>query len=185
MLPVFERYYREILSFLAGKVSDRAMAADLTQESYARAYAAQVSGDGIGNPRAMLYRIARNLVVDHHRHAEVRTDVELPAVDDAADHARGPRSLEPEVATASQQGVLALAQAIDGLPPRCREAFMLNRFDGLSYADVAGHMGISVKMVEQHIKHALDACERCRARSAGDGQPVVGPRRKLNRSRYD
>lgn len=179
---MFERYYREILSFLSGKVADRAMAADLAQESYARAYAAQGSGDGVHNPRALLYRIARNLVVDHHRHAEVRTEVEMPACEEAAEQARAPRSLEPEVATASQQGVLALAQAIDNLPLRCREAFMLNRFDGLSYVQVAAQMGISVKMVEQHISNALDACERCRVRSDGD---AAAPRRKLKSSRHD
>jgi RNA polymerase sigma-70 factor (ECF subfamily) len=176
---MFERYYREILGFLSGKVADRAMAADLTQESYARAYAAQGSGDGVNNPRAMLYRIARNLVIDHHRHAEVRTEVEMPACEQAVATAPAPRSLEPEVATASRQGVLALAQAIDNLPPRCREAFMLNRFDGLSYAEVAGRMGISVKMVEQHISNALDACARCR-----DGD-AAAPRRKLKRSRQN
>lgn len=176
---MFERYYREILSFLSGKVADRAMAADLAQESYARAYAAQGSGDGVNNPRAMLYRIARNLLIDHHRHAQVRTEVELPAGDDAAQQAQAPRSMEPEVAHASQQGVMALAQAIDDLPPRCREAFMLNRFDGLSYAQVAGQMGISVKMVEQHISNALDACARCR-----DGDAAAA-RGKLERPRHD
>lgn len=179
---MFERYYREILSFLSGKVADRAMAADLAQESYARAYAAQGAGDGINNPRAMLYRIARNLVIDHHRHAEVRTEVEMPACDEAAAQARAPHSLEPEVAAAARQGMMALAQAIDNLPPRCREAFMLNRFDGLSYAQVAGRMGISVKMVEQHISNALDACERCRAQSGDD---AAAPRRKPKRSRLD
>jgi RNA polymerase sigma-70 factor (ECF subfamily) len=176
---MFERYYREILSFLSGKVADRAMAADLAQESYARAYAAQGTGDDVNNPRAMLYRIARNLVIDHHRHAEVRGAVEMPACDEQAALARAPRSLEPEVAAVSRQGVMALAQAIDHLPPRCREAFMLNRFDGLSYAEVAGRMGISVKMVEQHISNALDACARCHQDAAPE------PRRKMKRPRAD
>lgn len=190
-LTVFERYYRELLSFLSGKVADRSMAADLAQESYARVYAAQLSGAGVANPRALLYRVARNLVIDHYRHAEVRTGVELPAgeAQTEADQAHGPRHLEPEVAAASQQGVQALAQTIDGLPPRCREAFMLNRIEGHSYAEVAARMGISVKAVEQHLKLALDACDRCLAHGgdaaqAGSGNgaaPVAArprPRRK-------
>ena len=183
---MLERYYREILSFLSGQVSDRSMAADLAQESYARVYAAQLAGAGIVNPRALLYRTARNLVIDHYRHAEVRTGVELPACEDEVAQVRGPRSLEPEVAAASQQGIRALAQAIDNLPPRCREAFMLNRIEGLSYVEVAARMGISVKMVEQHLKLALDACDRCLAQTEGnsdakaDGKAPVAarPRRK-------
>jgi len=62
------------------------MAADLAQESYARVYAAQLSGAGIVNPRALLYRTARNLVIDHYRHAEVRTGVELSACEAEAEH---------------------------------------------------------------------------------------------------
>lgn len=176
---MFERYYRELLSFLSGKLSDRGVAADLAQESYARVYAAQASGTTVGNPRALLYQTARNLVIDHLRRGDVRAGVELASVQADAVDAPGPRDWEPETALASRQGVSALVAAIDGLPTRCREAFMLNRFEGLTYAQVAARMGISVKMVEQHIKHALDTCERCRGEP-----PAPGPRRKLNRSRH-
>ncbi|MCR6480723.1 sigma-70 family RNA polymerase sigma factor [Variovorax sp. ZS18.2.2] len=183
---MFERYYRELLGFLSRKVSDRSVAADMTQESYARVYAAQASGSTIGDPRALLYQTARNLVIDHQRHGEVRAGVELPPAQVEPVEAHASRNCEPETALASRQGVSALVSVIDNLPPRCREAFMLNRFEGLTYAQVGAHMGISVKMVEQHIKHALDACERCRARSAGeDAAGPHAPRKKLNRSRHE
>ncbi|MFT4195874.1 MAG: sigma-70 family RNA polymerase sigma factor [Ottowia sp.] len=180
---MFERYYRELLSFLARKVRDRDTAADLAQESYARVYAAQAAGSVVGDPRALLYQTARNLVIDHQRHGDVRAGVEVPAGHAEAGAVPGCRNWEPETALSSRQGVRALAAAIDGLPPRCREAFMLNRFEGMTYAQVAARMGISVKAVEQHIKHALDACERCRA--TGDGTQPAPARRKLNRSRHD
>lgn len=182
---MFERYYRELLSFLSRKVTDRTVAADLTQESYARVYAAQAAGSSIGDPRALLYKTARNLVIDHQRHGDVRTSVEMPSSQAEPDAAHGCRNWEPETAMSSQQGFSALVTVIDNLPLRCREAFMLNRFDGLTYAMVAARMGISVKAVEQHIKHALDACERCRAQSAGDASMPSAARRKLNRSHHD
>ncbi len=166
---MFERYYRELLSFLSGKVYDRDTAADLAQESYARVYAAQQAGTAIRDPRALLYRTARNLVIDHQRHGDVRAAVEqapAPDTSDESDDHAGPRNFEPEVALSSAQGIAAMVTAIESLSPRCREAFMLNRFEGLSYAQVAAHMGISVKTVELHLKTALDACERCRVQSA-------------------
>lgn len=182
---MLEHYYREILRFLSGRIADRSTAADLAQESYARAYAAQTAGSSIDDPRAMLYRIARNLLVDHHRHTAVRAEIEIHAEDDVVTRVHGPRGLEPETAAASRQGVISLVDTIDGLPPRCRQAFMLNRFDGLSYAEVAIEMGISVKMVEQHIKLALDACARSRSQQEGVASGSGAPRRKLHRSRHD
>lgn len=182
---MFERYYRELLNFLSRKVADRGVAADLTQESYARVYSAQAAGSVVDDPRALLYQTARNLAIDHLRHRDVRASVEMPPQDAAQELAPGPRNWEPETALSSQQGILALAQAIDQLPTRCREAFMLNRFDGLSYAEVAARMGISVKAVEQHIKLALDACERAHRQVSGAPAAAPGPRRKLPRSRHD
>nr|WP_315230875.1 sigma-70 family RNA polymerase sigma factor [uncultured Albidiferax sp.] len=181
---MFDRYYRELLNFLVRQVADRATAADLTQESYARVYAAQASGSSIQEPRALLYRTARNLVIDHQRHGAVRAGVEVASKDAEPMDSPGPRDWEPEAALSSRQGVSAMVAAIDKLPPRCREAFMLNRFDGLSYAQVAAQMGISVKMVEQHIKLALDTCERCRRASAAGAISETTPRTKLHRSRH-
>jgi RNA polymerase sigma factor (sigma-70 family) len=44
--------------------------------------------------------------------------------------------------------------AVARLPPRCREVFWNNRVDGLSYAQVAAHLGISVSAVEKHMARA-------------------------------
>ncbi|WP_034387539.1 RNA polymerase sigma factor [Comamonas composti] len=181
---MLERYYRDLLNFLSRKVADRSVAADLTQETYARIYAAQASGTAINNGRALLYQTARNLAIDHQRHNIVRDGVEVPLTDDEPIDAPGPMGLEPEAALASQQGILSLVAAIDGLPLRCREAFMLNRFEGMTYSQVAERMGISVKAVEQHIKHALDVCERIRLQDRGTPGAMVTARKKLNRSKH-
>lgn len=180
---MFEPYYRELLSFLVRRVCDRSDAAELTQESYARVYAAQAAGTKVGDPRALLYRTARNLLIDLQRRRRLRAGVELEAEAGGAAEATGPAPWEPEAALASRQGVQALVETIEALPPRCREAFVLNRFEDLSYAQVAERMGISVKMVEQHMKLALDACERCRRSGAGEPDGALAPRRKLPRSR--
>ncbi|MNT76910.1 putative RNA polymerase sigma factor FecI [compost metagenome] len=77
---------------------------------------------------------------------------------------------EPEVAATSAQGMASLIATIDGLPLRCREAFILHKFDGLSQTEVAVQMGISRKMVEQHIQRAMVACRQCRAANEGGEQ---------------
>jgi RNA polymerase sigma factor (sigma-70 family) len=162
---VFERYYRELLNFLARKVGDRELAADLAQESYARVYA--VSGvQSVPEPRALLYTTARNLVTDHYRRSKVRAEAKQePSGDDDqaesdADAVLGPQSLEPDAILAGRQRLAAIERAVSELPPRPREAFVLYKLDGLSRGEVAETMGVSVKTVETHLEIAMQACVR-------------------------
>lgn len=161
LVIVLERYYRELLNFLSRTVNDRDAAADLAQESYARVLALRQSGQAIANARALLYRTARNLVIDRHRRGQFRAHEDLDAQDDAAEGAAAPRHEQPEEAYAHAQHARALAAAIEALPPRCREAFVLNRFEGLSHQEVAERMGISKNMVAQHIIRGVLACQAC------------------------
>lgn len=160
---MFERYYRELLNFLARKVGDRELAADIAQESYARVYAVPNKSEVI-EPRALLYTTARNLVTDHHRRATVREQVEVPNEPDEhgdardLDTGRGPESLEPEAVFAGRQRLAAIAEVVAQLAPRPREAFVLYKLDGLSRGDVAEKMGVSIKTVETHLAIAMDAC---------------------------
>lgn len=182
---MFERYYRELLSFLSRKVSDRATAADLAQESYARVYAAQQSGEVVREPRALLYRTARNLVIDQGRRGDVRARYAEPEdglASDEPDNTLGPSAFEPDTALASQQMVNAILATIDQLPLRCREAFILHKFDGLTHAEVAQRMGVSVKMVEQHVKNAVDACQRSREAIDGQVPPAMASLRRRKKA---
>ncbi len=169
---MLERYHTELLNFLCRLVGDRETAADLTQESFLRVLSAQSLGKAVVEPRALLYRVARNLVVDQHRRIQVRRHDDLDAI---AEHqlAAAPRHLQPEEALASQQVIRAYLSTIEALPPRCREAFVLFVFDDFSHADIARHMGISVSMVEKHIIRAMVACRQCERHLRGEG--VVTP----------
>ena len=52
-------------------------------------------------------------------------------------------------------GDLAVQQAIELLPPRCKLVFALHRQDGLTYSEIADVLDISVKTVETQIGRAL------------------------------
>lgn len=160
---VLECFHRELLNFLSRQVQDRDVAADLAQESYVRVLAAQSGGRVVQDIRALLYRVARNLVVDQHRRSQVRQHVDLHALAEDC-QPTAPASLQPEDALASRQRVGAYLGAIEDLPPRCREAFVLSIFDELSHAQIAQRMGISVSMVEKHVARGMLACKLCERR---------------------
>ncbi len=48
-----------------------------------------------------------------------------------------------------------ISSSVELLPERCRRAFVLNRYENLSYNDIASEMGVSVKTVEKHISKAM------------------------------
>lgn len=159
-------------------LKDRDEAQDVLQETYLRVLVHENAGERLREPRALLYRTARNIMLDRHRRAEVRAQVmadEEPS-DDLADDPAG----RPDRIVAARQAAQAMAATIEALPPRCREAFVLFKFDGLGQAEIAARMGISANMVAKHIMRAMDACERCRdepERVKDPAAPASGPPR--------
>lgn len=145
-----ERYYRELLRYFARKAGDGDTAADVVQEAYARVIALQHKGTDVLQPRALLYRVGRNLLSRQRlREATERRVLEALAIvsPDAAP------STEHRVGARQQLGrLLALLEA---MPAKRREAFILVRIHGLSYADSSRHMGVSELAIERHLARAL------------------------------
>jgi RNA polymerase sigma-70 factor (ECF subfamily) len=146
----------ELLQYLQKRLRDPEVAADLAQETYTRMMKYR-DVDHIEDFRLMQFRIANNLIFEYHRTRQRHHTDEHYSLDDT-----GPiRSVEPPVEAiidARQAVNTLLKRTITQLPPKCRLAFMLSRFDGMSYPQIAERMDISVKMVEKHITKALLAC---------------------------
>lgn len=65
-------------------------------------------------------------------------------------------SVPPGLSCVEMDDISGLVQsAVEALPPKCRKIFSLSRESGLSNAEIASEMGISVKTVEAHITRAL------------------------------
>jgi RNA polymerase sigma-70 factor (ECF subfamily) len=155
-----ERLYREhqpaLLRWLARFVRCEHTAADLAQESYLR-IAGAPDDHAITHPRAFLFRTARNLALDHLRKMRVRSITAQP-LDDAVDVA-GPEA-SAETTVLDRQRVRLFQQALDTMPPRSREVFLLHRLHHRTYADIARRLGISESAVEKNIMRALSHCRR-------------------------
>lgn len=165
---VVARYYRELHSLLVRTLKDRHAADDVVQEAFTRVLALRHAGRPVEKLRSVLHRTAYNLVIDASRRRKLRDHDDIDALPEDAVPAAA-RSTQPEERLSAAQRAEAMLSTIEALPPRCREAFVLFKIDGLDQAEVARRMGISVNMVERHVMRGMDACRACRDRLDGEG----------------
>lgn len=152
------RYYKELIAFFSNSLRDRDAAADVVHESYARVLAMD-EGVSIQEPRALLYRIGKNIVVDTAR----RLAVEGRALDliAAAGHDNAP-SVEWEVETRQQLDTLLGHLSV--MPRKRREAFILVKVFGYSHAEAAEHLSSTVSAIEKHVVRGILDCAGISAR---------------------
>lgn len=103
-------------------------------------------------PAHLLFRIARNLVIDRMRS---RGRAARLFQDQTAYEEHRCTAPDPERVLLANERLRRALKVIEVMPDRRREAFLLHRIDGLSYPLIARHMGISVKGVEKHISSAM------------------------------
>ncbi len=124
---------------------------DLIQDIYYRLLKLQ-SVDHIGEPRAYLYQMARNIIIDQmRRKAIVRIDT-VQSLDDLAGFDQSPSPERVALARAELKWVLGL---IANLPDRCKDVFKLRKIYGLSQAETARSLRISENVVEKETMRGL------------------------------
>ncbi|WP_462154978.1 sigma-70 family RNA polymerase sigma factor [Pseudoalteromonas piscicida] len=148
-----ERYYSEVLSYIARSVGCKDKAQNIVQEAYTRILSYKTSNPKRDNTqeRALFFKAAKNIVIDQYRKNQTVAepdDFELVA----------PSYYEPEAKLTSQQQLALLNRSIDSLPLKTKQAFVLYKFKNLSQPQIAEQMGISVSMVEKHLATAMLAC---------------------------
>lgn len=149
---LFRRHSQELLRFLRRNGVSDDVAPDLMQDAFLRLASAHKPGDTVvSNPRAYLFQVSRNLVIDHARSITVQKRVfvadvpaDIPAMQPS-----------PETEADFRQRMERLGQAVAQLPARQREVFLLHKFDEMTHSEIAVHLGISKSMVEKHMIKAL------------------------------
>lgn len=151
----FDRFLREqrapLVAWLSRRIGEDD-AQDVAQETLVRLmrYRAQPPEQ----LRPLMYRIAINVIHDRGRRDSTRQVFAHVSLDQDF---VGLPSLEPshDQRIEHEQELALVRSAILQLPERCRQVYLLNRVEGLSYSQIAQHCGISVKAVEKHIGKAL------------------------------
>lgn len=128
----FDRLFRTeratVQRHLVYLTGDRALAEDLTQDTFGRLYeTGAADDDALRNPRAWLLRVASNLAYNHFRGETRRTAREIRA---------------EALSDSGSEDALDVRLALEELEPRDRVVLML-RHSGFTYAEIAEAVGLA------------------------------------------
>ena len=152
---LISRYHNQLIGALANML-ERAELEEVIQEASLRVY---LHLDAI-EPQALKtywFRTARNLAITRKRHEQVikhfSADLNETMLDQQARTDLGLLYEEREARA-------ILIDAINKLPPVCRNVFLFRKIDGYSKQEIADLLGISVNTVDNHLTHGMKLCRR-------------------------
>jgi RNA polymerase sigma factor (sigma-70 family) len=150
---------------------------DIVQETYVRI--CEVSEhEAIQYPRSFLFRVARNLALDHIKRAESRLTVSMD--DDQESDLFMDEQLSDEDETfnqvAAKEEFALLCEAVRELPLQCRRAFVLKKVYGYSQKEIALDLNISESTVEKHIATGIKRCTHFMTFHTRDAQLTTSKR---------
>ena len=149
-----ERLFREhnsaLLRFVSAKLGSEQEAREIVQEAYV--HLLQLAHpEAVSYLRAFLFKTAANLAVDRLRlrgrrhHAALVGQGELAVFE-----------LSPERQVAGEQAMAQFRAAVEELPAKCRQAFLLHRIQELQIDEIAKCMNIGACMVRRYVSRALE-----------------------------
>lgn len=138
----FRRLYLPLGMYALRLVEDADVAEDLEQDAFLKVWLYIEDGGEIENFSAFMYRTVRNVCLSYLRDRR-----------EMLDESNIPEAGDEEIDTSFRDA--RIWKAIDALPEKCREVFLMSKRDGLSNEEIAQEMGISVKTVKNQMTKAF------------------------------
>ena len=157
----YDRHVAGLLAFFGRRTFDSQVAADLTAETFAQAFAARkrFQNPGPGAAPAFLYTIARRqlgrFVKHQHVESRYREQLGMEAISVAPDALERAEELIDLERVREQ-----VADALDALKGTQREAVVLRVVEGLSYPEAARQAGCSEALMRQRVSRGLKRLAR-------------------------
>lgn len=153
LTELYSDHHGWLHNWLRKKLGCSQRAADLAHDAFIRILTL-AEPQSIKEPRAFLATTAGRLMIDSAR----RRRIEQAYLEALAIHVRDAGMPDPEAIHAALQTLEKIALMLAGLSAKVREAFLLSRLDGLTYNEIAAHLGVSSASVKNYIACALVHC---------------------------
>lgn len=145
---------RTPLSRSLGRMLAPAQCEEVMQEAYLKVFIAMKKSK-IEEPKALLFRTSRNLAISRLRHQKV--------VRQSAYTITLHQQIREAVPSAEQQlsdrqDLRILLDAVNLLPPSCKQVFILRKVEGLDHSEIAEQLGITTNTVKNHLSKGMKLC---------------------------
>ncbi|MCT7646236.1 RNA polymerase sigma factor [Aliarcobacter butzleri] len=143
-------YYKEISHYIFKLTGDKALAKDLTQETYIKVLEITKTNSDIEIQKAYLYKIAQNLVIDKIRKDKLLLQTPFEENEhffETNDYA--------EDLILNEIRKKKLRESIKSLPPQQKKTFVFYYYKGYTRKEIAQILDISVNAVEKNISRAI------------------------------
>jgi RNA polymerase sigma-70 factor (ECF subfamily) len=177
-----ELYQQRLIHVLHYLVGDAAEAEDLAQEVFLRVYQFRKKYHPRAKFSTWMYTIAHNLAHNFRQDRQRKPAVPLACLRDSGPFV-GPRPAkqlaqdqanQPSGSLQQQELAAVVQQALAGLNERQRTAVVLNKFEDMSYAEIAQIMGLTTKAVKSLLSRARENLRLALEGYILDGRPAGG-----------
>jgi len=155
---IYTLYYPKLVRFSREYVSSIEDAENIVQDVFFILWQQRENIDELRNVNAYLFRLTKNKCIDFLRHKIRIGDLHCSLQDVEEKELQFKMySIEQfdEQSLSNEDIETMINKAIDTLPPKCREIFMLSRLDGMKYQEIADQLKLSTNTISNQIAIAL------------------------------
>jgi len=152
----YENYKDMIYNLCYRMLNNKQDAEDVTEDVFVKAFRSVDKFRGDAKLSTWLYQIAVNTALNYARNKKIVAWLSLDFLVGKEEYLLDNSQARPDLELEKNESEALVQQAIQSLPPRQRTAVILQRYEGLSYKEIANVMKTSLSSVESLLHHAKD-----------------------------
>lgn len=145
---LFKTYYNDLVLFCGNFIADQSTCEDIVQSIFIKLWKDRHKLNIETSIKSFLLKSVKNKCYDEYRHQCIIRKYEMQYNEETNN--------DTENYILYSDLHMHLEKALKRLPPTYQEAFVLNRFNGIKYKEIAKKFNVSERMIEVRISKALE-----------------------------
>jgi RNA polymerase sigma-70 factor (ECF subfamily) len=148
---IFSAYYKDLVFFAYSFTHELSSAEDIVQDTLVKLWEDHEKLNVTVSLKSILLKTIQNKCIDWHRHRKIVNNSSTYIIDNSPLY-----EYDTDNYVLRSELERMIDKAIEDLPEKFKEAFELNRFEGLKYQEIAIKLNVSIRTIEVRISKALE-----------------------------